>query len=121
MNDKKIIHITDKDLDSVSPSEIVRISRNDLDNKEDRVFNVTEADLISPLSSNQVAPLPATSTSVLGQQEMTLGVCPYCQMPFEPSQNMVKCQKCKTSYHEDCWDELKHCAVMHCTSRRSIK
>ena len=46
--------------------------------------------------------------------------CPYCQSETARGAAVVRCAKCDTPYHADCWRENGGCAVYGCASKACI-
>ena len=44
----------------------------------------------------------------------SLGFCPYCQMPIAADWELVRCPRCNTPYHAQCWKDNGGCAVYGC-------
>ena len=42
--------------------------------------------------------------------------CPYCQTPVKPGQQVITCEKCDITHHEDCWLENGGCTTYGCLS-----
>ena len=43
--------------------------------------------------------------------------CPYCRERMKPDDSCVRCMLCRTTHHEDCWEEAGHCSVYGCAGR----
>jgi len=47
-------------------------------------------------------------------------ICPYCRSKISDSEPLVSCRECRTQYHSECWEEIGHCSVFGCRSRKEI-
>ncbi|MCI0445614.1 hypothetical protein L0152_20670 [bacterium] len=41
--------------------------------------------------------------------------CPYCHCGVHPKDEIIRCSKCRTIHHTNCWYENQHCSVFACT------
>lgn len=46
--------------------------------------------------------------------------CPICCCEFVTGEDTVICPDCQTTYHKECWEENKGCAIYGCKSVQSI-
>lgn len=62
-------------------------------------------------------PLSADSTlipSTVWTESETRTICPICQAPVEPGEEVVTCIDCKRIHHTECWSEVGGCGMYGC-------
>ncbi len=60
---------------------------------------------------------PAELTILSAHKEDVIGNCLVCTGPLDTG--AVRCKKCKTLHHKECWDYFGACAIFGCGSRRT--
>ena len=46
--------------------------------------------------------------------------CPYCRSLIAGQDVIVSCRECKTTHHQDCWEETGRCSIFGCRGRTEI-
>lgn len=41
-------------------------------------------------------------------------VCPYCQTPLQPKEQVIVCPTCRVAHHLECWTENRRCTTYGC-------
>ena len=61
------------------------------------------------------------SASIMEQERLSSGTCPFCQTPILDEAHQVFCKSCGIPHHDECWQENGHCAVFGCGQMKSLK
>jgi hypothetical protein len=46
-------------------------------------------------------------------------LCPYCGEGIEPDEPRVRCERCRTLHHDDCWRDARGCTTYGCAGASS--
>lgn len=44
--------------------------------------------------------------------------CPYCLSPLNEGEVLLRCEKCDSIHHQECWQDNRGCTIYGCTGRR---
>ncbi len=47
-------------------------------------------------------------------------ICPYCQMPIKPNEEIAVCPECRMPHHQECWEENKGCTSLGCEGKAAV-
>ncbi len=68
----------------------------------------------NPFCTNCGARIQLNNNSYVGK------ICPYCQMPIKPNEEIAICPECRMPHHQECWEENKGCTSLGCEGKAAM-
>ena len=93
--------------------ETIRIGPEDIEISGGATSEMSSTLVIRPVDIETSALNPPLALSHVGTAH-----CPICGEALT-TQPVVHCRKCKTPYHQDCWNNVGQCGVLGCNGRRA--